>query len=58
LKCIKSRHVKEIFCSVRSPGRRVVEFVVRLRNVPGAIAKVSKALALRGSMITLPNLFR
>jgi len=45
LKCIKSRHVKEIFCSVRSPGRRVVEFVVRLRNVPGAITKVSKALA-------------
>jgi len=39
---------KDLLYSVYSPGRRLVEYVVELKNVPGAIAKVSNHLAEGG----------
>jgi hypothetical protein len=39
---------KEVFAGVYSRGRRLCEFSVRLRNVPGAIASISEMIAGMG----------
>lgn len=36
---------RDLILGVYSPGRRLAEFLVRLKNVPGAIASVSKILS-------------
>lgn len=38
-------YAKEIFCSAYSPGRRIVEFAVVLKNIPGALAEASSVVA-------------
>jgi len=35
---------KDLSCSIYSPNRKMAEFVVELKNIPGAIDKVSKLL--------------
>jgi predicted hydrocarbon binding protein len=42
------RYPKDLFCSIYSEGGRCVQFVVRLKNMPEAIAKVSNSLAVKG----------
>jgi predicted hydrocarbon binding protein len=45
---VSKRYPKDLLCSVYSPDRRLVEFVVKLKNVPGTIAKISNRLAEKG----------
>ncbi|KPV64438.1 MAG: hypothetical protein AOA65_0970 [Candidatus Bathyarchaeota archaeon BA1] len=52
LSCVRvmadNRYPKDLLYSVYSPGRRLVEYVVEGKNVPGAMAKISNHLAERG----------
>lgn len=38
------RFPKDLLCSIYSPNKKLAELVVRLRNVPGAMARVSELL--------------
>jgi len=42
------RYPKDFLCSIYSKDGMFVQFVVRIKNVPGAIAKVSSNLAAKG----------
>ena len=48
MRMVNERYPRDLLCSVFSPDRRLVEFVVKLKNVPGAIARVSNRLAEKG----------
>ena len=39
---------KELMCELHAPDRHLVEFVVILSNVPGALSRASKAIAALG----------
>lgn len=38
-------YAKEVFCSVHLPERKLVEFAVTLKNVPGALSEASRIIA-------------
>jgi len=52
---------KDILCGVYSPNKKLMEFMIKLKNVPGALAKVSDILAnyginiLSGFHVAYPN---
>jgi len=45
------RFPKDLLCSIHSVNRRLAEFVVELKNVPGAIAKASEVLGAKKANI-------
>jgi predicted hydrocarbon binding protein len=45
MESIKKRYERDLVLGVYSPGSNLAEFLVRLKNVPGALASVSKTLS-------------
>lgn len=44
----EAKHPKELLCELHASGRRLVEFVVALKNVLGAIGAVAGAMSEMG----------
>ncbi len=45
MESIEKRYERDLVLGVYSPGSKLAEFLVRLKNVPGALASVSKILS-------------
>lgn len=52
---------KDILCAVYSPDRRLAEFIIKKKNIPGALAKIANAMEkmniniLSGFLTAIPN---
>ncbi|MEM3644384.1 MAG: ACT domain-containing protein, partial [Nitrososphaerota archaeon] len=45
MKSLERFYERDLVLGVYSPGRKLAEFLVKLRNVPGALASVSRVLS-------------
>jgi len=56
-----ARYPKDILCALYSPGRRIVEFNIKKKNIPRALAKIANAMEkmnidiLSGFLTVIPD---